>query len=343
MFDSLPTATTEGASLPLPCISRSKMPLVPAVPEVSTGNLPSAEIERALGYAENEKAEATRKAYRADAEIWGAWCRDRGLSPLPASPEALGAFLAAEADAGRSASTITRRLAAIGYAHKLAGLESPTSHEAVRAVLRGIRRTIGTTPDQKAPAEAALVRRMIEACPDNLIGLRDQAILAIGFAGALRRSEIAALGCSDIREIDGGIELIIRHSKGDQESAGQTIAIPFGTKIQPVAALRAWLAAAGISEGPLFRSIRKGGAVQAEALSTNAIAEIIKEAAERAGLPPDQFSGHSLRAGFLTSAAKSGASIFKMMEVSRHRRIETLQGYVRDAERLRDHAGGSFL
>jgi len=318
---------------------------LPAVPakEGDIAPLPPPEIERALIYAEAEKATATRRAYQADAEVWSAWCRARGLESLPAAPEALAAFLASEADAGKSASTITRRLAAIGYAHKLAGLESPTNSEAVRAVLRGIRRTIGTAPKQKAPAEAAALRRMIEACPETLIGLRDRTILAIGFAGAMRRSEIAALECGDIRDIEGGIEITIRRSKGDQEGAGQVIAIPHGTKIQPVATLKGWLSAAGITDGPVFRSIRKGGAVQAEALSTTSIAQIVKDAAERAGLPAEQFSGHSLRAGFLTSAAKAGSNLWKMAEVSRHRRLETLQGYVRDAERLKDHAGGSFL
>jgi site-specific recombinase XerD len=176
----------------------------------------------------------------------------------------------------------------------------------------------------------------------DLKGLRDRALLLIGFAGALRRSELVALNIEDIEEAPDGIKITIRHSKTDQEGAGQTIAIPFGKIACPVAALKEWIAAAGIGSGALFRSVNRYGKV-GERLTDQSVSDVVKEHAERLRLDPKQFAGHSLRAGFLTSAASRGASIFKMMDVSRHRSVDTLRGYVRDAELFKDHAGAGLL
>ncbi len=139
------------------------------------------------------------------------------------------------------------------------------------------------------------------------------------------------------------IRITIRRGKTDQEGQGAIIAIVRGDVACPVAALRAWLEAARITEGVIFRSIRRGGHVQAERLTDRSVANIVKAHAERVGLDPALFSGHSLRAGFLTSAAKRGASLFKMMATSRHRSTETLAGYVRDQELFKDHAGDGLL
>ena len=136
--------------------------------------------------------------------------------------------------------------------------------------------------------------------------------------------------------------ITIRHSKTDQEGAGQTIAVVRGSVACPVTALKAWLAAAGITAGPIFRSVRKDGTV-AGRLPAQSVADIVKAYAERVGLNPVLFAGHSMRSGFLTSAAKRGASIFKMMDQSRHRSVETLRGYVRDAEIFKEHAGAGLL
>jgi integrase len=154
-------------------------------------------------------------------------------------------------------------------------------------------------------------------------------------------SELVALNI-DLEESELGFKVIIRHSKTDQEGAGQTIAIIRGSVACPVAALKAWLEAAGITAGPIFRSVKKGGAV-AGRLPAQSVADIVKTYAERVGLDPALFAGHSMRSGFLTSAAKRGASIFKMMDQSRHRSVETLRGYVRDAEIFKEHAGAGLL
>jgi integrase len=185
---------------------------------------------------------------------------------------------------------------------------------------------------------------MLEHVPaDTLIGKRDRALLLLGFAGAFRRSELVALTVADLIEAEGGFRVLIRRSKTDQEGQGQEIAIPAGGKLRPVEAIKTWLAAARIATGPVFRPVAKGGRVLPQPLTDRSVANIVKAYAAEAGLDPDLFSGHSLRAGFLTSAAEAGASLLKMAEVSRHASLDTLRGYVRRADLFRDHAGAAFL
>jgi integrase len=177
----------------------------------------------------------------------------------------------------------------------------------------------------------------------DLKGLRDRAILLLGFAGAFRRSELVALDVGDLEFCYGGLRVQIRRSKTDQEGAGHTIAIVPGSIACPVRAVRAWLEASKITAGPLFRPIAKGGRIGTERLADYTVVRVVKASARRVGLDPKLFAGHSLRSGFLTSAAGRGASIFKMMDVSRHKSMDTLRGYVRDAELFRDHAGAGLL
>jgi site-specific recombinase XerD len=309
---------------------------------LSNPALPAADIEKAADLARHEKAKATQRAYRTDFEIFRGWCARRGVSALPAASESVAAFLASEVEKGVRPSTIGRRVAAIRYAHKIAGHAVPTDDERVKATVRGIRRTLGTAPRKKAPATAERIISMALGTGDGLKGLRDRALLLLGFAGAFRRSELVALDCEDIEQCETGIKITIRHSKTDQEGQGAVIAIVRGSIACPVAALQAWREGAGGTTGPLFRSIRKGGQLGGR-LTDQSVSDIVKTHAERVGLDPALFAGHSLRAGFLTSAAKRGASIFKMMDVSRHRSVDTLRGYVRDAEIFKDHAGAGLL
>ena len=302
-----------------------------------------AEIGAAETYASAEKADATRRAYSSDWRIFASWCAEREIDPLAASPESTAAYLAWEADRGCRPSTLGRRVAAIRYAYKLKAVRSPTEDERVRATLRGIRRVQGTAPRQKTAATAERVLRMVAGLPSTLKGVRDRAVLLLGFAGAFRRSELVGLDVSDVEETAEGLRVTIRRGKTDQEGKGAVLAIPRGAVACPVAALKAWLLAAEITEGPVFRPVGKGGGVAASRLTDRSIAEIVKSNARRAGFSPSEFSGHSLRAGFLTSAAARGANIFKMMEVSRHRSVDTLRGYVRAAELFRDHAGKDLL
>jgi site-specific recombinase XerD len=306
-------------------------------------SLAHAEMAAAMSFAEMEKSEGTRRAYRSDFRIFSAFCDARGLEAMPATAATVARFLSGEATRGTKASTIGRRAAAIAYAHKLAGHEPPTSAESVKAVVRGIRRSIGTAPLRKSPATADVVRAMLDTCPDTLGGKRDRALLALGFAGAFRRSELVALQVEDLVEAPDGYRVTIRRSKTDQEGAGQEIAIPRGAKLRPVEAVQRWLEASGITSGPVFRPVAKGSRVLDVPLSGHSAAAIVKRHAELAGLDSADFAGHSLRAGFLTSAAEAGAGVLKMVEVSRHKSIDMLRTYVRRADLFREHAGAVFL
>jgi integrase len=302
------------------------------------------EAASARRYAGAAKAPSTVLAYKADFAAFTAWCDARGLCAMPAGPEAVILHVTAIADAGLAVSSIGRRLAGIAYAHKLAKAPNPTGGEEVKVVLAGIRRTVGAAPrHRKAAATHDLVQRMLDVCPDTMIGRRDRALLALGFAGAFRRSELVALRVEDLELVDDGYRVTIRRSKTDQTGEGHVIPIPRGYRLRPVATVQTWLQAAGITDGLLFRAVHRGGHVREWGLRGHDAALIVKQRARQAGLDPALFSGHSLRAGFLTSAAESGASVFKMQSVSRHKSMDVLSGYVRSADLFKEPAGAAFL
>jgi len=315
------------------------------------GSVPAAGLTDALssaaGYALNEKADATRRAYRSDLRQFHTWCESVKADALPAQPGTVAGYLATLADSGLKVSSITRRAAAIAYAHKMNGFESPIN-ESVNAIMRGIRRKLGTARKGKAPATAAVVAKLTRKMPDTLAGKRDRALILIGFAAALRRSELVALNISDVERTDSGVLLHIRRSKTDQDGAGAVIAVPDGQKLKPVAALDAWLMAAGIAngfvdpDGALFRSIDKAGGLGGR-LTGQSVALIVKRWAKAARVDPTLFSGHSLRSGFVTSALEDGVDVFKVMDVTRHRAVATLREYDRRAKAFKDHAGKGFL
>lgn len=183
----------------------------------------------------------------------------------------------------------------------------------------------GSAPAHKAPATADKIVAMVTMAGNDPKGLRDRALLLLGFGGAFRRSELVALDFADLEFCSGGLRVTIQKSKTDQEELGATIAIVPGSIACPVEATRNWIEAAGITDGPLFRPIGRSGRIIARRLSDRAVAEVVKAHAHRIGLNAADFSGHSLRSGFLTSAARQGASIFKMMDVSRHKSVDTLR------------------
>lgn len=304
----------------------------------------AAELDSAHDYAAASLAESTRRAYAEDAVAWRQWCDQRGLQVLPAQAEAVAAHIASMADAGLKPATIARRVAAIRYMHRVIGAEPPTSSEKVRATLRGIRRKIGTKPDRKAPATHERITAMLAHCdPTTTHGIRDRALLLLGFACALRRSEIVALRVDDLEEAPGGLVVNIRRSKTDQEGAGQAVPLPFGHRLRPVEAIRTWIEVAGITEGVLFRRVSPGGQVLSEPLRPPAVAAVIKRYAAAAGLPPTVYAGHSLRAGFVTSAVEDGASAVRVAEITRHRSLDTVTVYVRRLDAFKAHPGEGFL
>lgn len=286
---------------------------------------------------------ATRKAYASDLSIFVQWCDEQQILALPAASATVADFLAAQAEFGIHANTLNRRLAAIKYGHEGKGYDSPTSDKLVSATLKGIRRSQKKPPEQKQAATVDKMHAMLSHCDTRSMGgKRDKALLLLGFAGAFRRSELAALQMTDLSFVEHGIRVTIPYSKTDQEGEGQQIAIISG-KLDVVGVLTDWLDSAGISEGPLFRPLIKGGRLRDQALSDKSVANIVKKYATKAGLNAADFAGHSLRSGFVTSAAEAGANLFKIMDVSRHKNVATVRRYVRSAEAFKDHAGSSFL
>lgn len=310
----------------------------------SAQSLALADAESARKYAEASLATATKRAYQSDFCIWVAWAEARGIKTLPGSPEAVAAFLASQAEGGASTSTVTRRAAALNLAHRVAGFPSPTVDERVRAVLSGIRRTLGTAPKKKAAATSPRILEMVRLCDaTKLRGVRDRAILLLGFASALRRSELVALQVSDLEEVERGYRIHVRRSKGDQEGRGATVPVVRGLRACPVEAVKVWLGAARVAEGYLFRPLGKGGRVLPGPLTDRTVANVVKKYAKRAGYKPGDFGAHSLRSGFLTSASERGAKVFKMLAVSRHKNVDTLRGYIQAGEEFEDAAGEGLL
>lgn len=300
--------------------------------------------ERSRQTRRSSKAKGTLRVYASALRSFAEWCAVHGLDSLPASPETVVLFVEAERAAGRKVSTIEAKLAAIRWAHITKGHLSPTTAAIVIEEMQGIRREMGVAPNKKKAATASLVAGMLAQIPsDTLKGKRDRAILLLGFSGALRRSEIVGLDVADLEMQAEGIVITIRRSKTDQEGEGQVIAIPNGERLRPVEAITAWLEASGITEGAIFRPVGKGGRLAAERLTDRSVAELVKRYAGASGLAVEAFSGHSLRSGYITTAAESGVSEGAIMDQSRHRDMRTVRGYIRKANLFRNHSGSTFL
>jgi len=213
----------------------------------------------------------------------------------------------------------------------------------VRNTLKGIRRTLGTGAVQKAPAVTADIRSMVDATDATLIGLRDRALILLGFAGAFRRAEIVSLDVGDLGFNRDGLTVTLRRSKTDQQGQGRKIGIPYGSNPEtcPVRTLQAWLEEGGVTEGPLFRSLNRHGALQGR-LSPVGVARVVKKLAERAGLDPAKYAGHSLRAGHATSAAASGASERSIMNQTGHRSVQMVRRYIREGSLFRENSAGKL-
>ena len=288
-------------------------------------------------YVRAALSESSRRAYRADLDQFIGW----GGS-IPTSPDVIARYLAAHA--GQQAiSTLARRLVSIAKAHTSQGYPSPADSDLVRATLRGIRMTHGSKQRQVSPVEREDILQMVAGLSGTK-GIRDKAILLIGFAGAFRRSELVSLRIEDIEEAKQGLLIHLRRSKTDQAGVGRKIAIPFARgAVCPVKALQDWLKVAGISGGAVFRPVNRHGHILADALTPQSVALLVKTRAKAIGLHPDRFSGHSLRAGLVTSAAKLGVSSWKIREQTGHKSDAMLARYIRDANIFVDNAAGAVL
>jgi len=293
-------------------------------------------IEKARSFIHSAKSPATLLAYRTDFEDFTRFCQEHNLPHLPTTPTTVALYIADRAGSLRSA-TITRRLTSITKAHQAAGFEaSPSSshHFVVSETLKGIRRSIGTAQKGKAPLLTSDIRRIVAACPETLLGLRDRALVLVGFAGAFRRSELAAIDFTHLSFTQEGLVIDLRRSKTDQEAAGRKVGIPFGTDVAtcPVRALRRWLAESGITAGAVFRGVNRHGKVSRRGLHKDCVGWIVKRAASRASLKPEPLGGHSLRAGCVTQAAMNGVGERDIMRQTGHKSAEMLAKYIRIGE-----------
>jgi len=290
-------------------------------------------VDRAADLARSSQAESTRRGYASDLRCFEAFCRARGLERMPATPQTVALYVTHLAPTHRVA-TIRRRLAAIAVEHRRAGLDSPASHRIVREIMRGTARRYGSAVRRVDAATVDLVGKMLLAVRgDDLAAKRDRALLLLGFACALRRSELAALDVEDLHFSKRGLLVTIRRSKTDQEGRGVEIAVPHRAteSLCAVRATRLWLAGASVTSGAAFRTLTPHRHVTDRRIAGADVARLIKTLAARAGIKGD-FAGHSLRAGFVTSAAEAHVSLENIMRTSRHRSLSVLQGYVRRAD-----------
>ena len=315
--------------------------LVPPTTCSEIAQLDQALAEQAAEYARRARSDATKRAYSNDWRDWEAWCAARGIAPLPGTPQMVGLYIAELAAKGRKVATISRRVVAIAQAHRIGGGQMDLKHPAIREVLAGIRRSHGSRKEAKAALLTPDIRRCIAAMPASVIGTRDRAVLLLLFAGALRRSELAALDVSDVQLSTRRATVTIRRSKADQEGRGAAIGIPRGRRETcPVRAIEQWIEAARIQNGRLFRSVDRHGNIGDE-ISGAAVAEIVKRAVARIGLDPTKYSGHSGRSGFITQAAMNGADMGAIGLHARQRSIATTRAYVQEAAALNNPAAKS--
>jgi site-specific recombinase XerD len=298
-----------------------------------------ATADRATEYRAKAKAANTLAAYHSDWNLFSIWCASRSLESLPAEPTTVTLYITDLAERCKP-STITRHLATISQAHQQAGHPTPTTAPLVRDVMQGIKREKGTAPATKAAAVTTIIRAMVDTLDDDLKGKRDRALILVGFAGAFRRNELVALTIADVLFTNDGVVVKLRHSKTDQEGAGESKGIPYGSTPAtcPVRALRVWLDASGIAAGPIFRPINRWDQVRPRQLTDHAVAVIVKQLAARAGYDPAAFSGHSLRAGLATAAAAAGVAYHAIKKQTGHKSDQVLQRYIRDGSLFRENA-----
>ena len=325
-------------------------------------------LQRLERYAQNARSEATRKAYASDLEDFRHWCTEYGREWLPASPETVGLYIGARAHEMKL-STLERRLAAISVLHKDEGYDSPASvsEAPLRRIWRGLVREKTRAVERPEPLLVEDLRAIVASLPRyeepfergafrasagdlTLTSLRDRAILLVGWAGALRRSELAGLRVEDVQLRRGkGYVLRIRRSKTDQEAEGQVKAIPYGSHAEscPVLALRTWMqsaaralgkpAAAGL-EGPIFRRFYRGESVGDSAMSAKYVSRIVKEGARRVKLEhAESYSAHSLRSGFITQAVWAGKRERRVKEHSGHASWEVFSSYAKEARGFQEN------
>ncbi len=305
----------------------------PLVPAPTANGQAALDAARALG--RKAAAPATLRAYKADWTHYAAWCAAHGFAPVPAAPATVGAYLASLKDS-HAPTTVRRRLSAIGKMHRFNDLPRNPGHRDIQEPLQGLLRERGRAVRKAAALTLAMLRRLVATCDASSRGRRDRALLLIGFAGALRRSELVALQVEDVVAAQNGLRLRIRRGKTDRTGEGAELGLPRGRHAEtcPVRAFEAWQAVAKRRAGPLFRRVSTGDTIGDTALHPDAVRRILAHRAGMAGLSVEGFerlSAHALRVGFITEAYDKGVRDEDIMRHTRHRDLRTMRGYVQRA------------
>jgi integrase len=292
------------------------------------------------------RTESTRHVYTLVWNQWERWCDARGIPAVPGDPLALCAYLTERAEAGRATGTLDMACTVIRHVHRTCEIPDPVASEAVRQVRRGLRRTYGAAPRRLArPLSVEEIRQIIGAIDRSTpIGIRDAAIILLGYASAMRRVEIVALTLADVEHKPAGLLLHIRQSKMDQEGHGELVAVAHGQHAltDPVAALNAWRGIRGETPGALFTRIW-ASSVSLQPLGPDVVARMLRARAEAAGLDGTRITAHSLRAGHATTAALAGVPLHRIAAQTRHKDISVLVNrYIRPLEALAMTSSGDL-
>lgn len=286
----------------------------------------------------NSRAPETQRKYKGAWVAFESWAKEQGVPALPTLPAVIVSYLGHLHAEGLLPASLHLALAAIVAQHRKAGLESPRDPK-INLFLRGLHRTVGKAPKhRKAALTPAELRRLTASLPKTLAGVRDRALFLLAFSTALRRVNVVDLRLEDLERKDDGLLVHVRHSKTDQEGRGHMIAVHRGTHLCPIAALEAWLAAAHIRKGHLFRKVDRWGHIGDSRLDPGTVARLLKRAAIRAGLDPEhikRLAGHSFRSGHVTTAAKAGVGLAEIASVTNHKRLDQVREYIRETEAFR--------
>jgi len=300
--------------------------------------------EETLLNLQNSKANNTVRAYKSDFKDFGLFCAKNSFKSLPTEPKIVSLYLTYLSTKDIKMSTLKRRLVSIGVIHKIKGYYLDTKHPSIIENIMGIKRRKGNIQKGKKPLLINHLKdiiNVIDEIKDNdSKKFRDRSIILIGFSGGFRRNEIISLDYEDLEFVNEGLKINIKRSKTDQFGEGSTKALPYFSNSQycPVTSINNWLKLTKINNGPLFRRFLKGSKLSNIRLTDQTVALLIKKYLELAGIDSKDFSGHSLRSGFATSAAESGAEERSIMAMTGHKSTEMVRRYIKEANLFKNNA-----
>ena len=300
--------------------------------------------EETLLNLKNSKAINTVRAYKSDFNHFGLFCSQNGFKSLPSEPKIVSLYLTHLSTKDLKMSTLKRRLVSIGVIHKLKGHYLDTKHPSIIENIMGIKRRKGSVQRAKKPILISNLKQIINVIDkennDEIKKLRDRSIILIGFSGGFRRNEIISLDYDDLDFVTEGLKITLRKSKTDQFGEGMLKAIPYFENSQycPVVSLQNWIKISKISSGPIFRRFVKGSKLSDYRLTDQTVALLIKKYLKLTGIDNKNYSGHSLRSGFATSAAESGVEERSIMAMTGHKSTEMVRRYIKEANLFKNNA-----